>query len=341
METVGAERDGLTRKQAEAELRERPSRSRRSGGESPPPATFKTAIAEWFDAMQVEKGWKPSTAGVYRGVIERLNDTFGPMQLAHIEPGDIVTYKTKKLKTYGASIVSRDLSLLHSFFEWAAIAKGIHPNPTDGVPHPQKPRWKGSAFAGGRPQAILRGFDDMQARVVFVTVVLTGIRCAEMQSLKVDPRRRPDRQPPPCRRFEDENRGAVDRAPDHARRGALAVAPHQQLPERPPPRLLLPGQRRCLPVGLVQTGASAGLCGLRGGTPAGVPETARPPRDQHHQRGACERARREAAGAGRARELLDDATVHRPRRRRLPRRSGVAEERMLGLSTGLSTDWQT
>ena len=150
----------------------------------PPPATFKTAIAEWFDAMQVEKGWKPSTAGVYRGVIERLNDTFGPMQLAHIEPGDIVTYKTKKLKTYGASIVSRDLSLLHSFFEWAAIAKGIHPNPTDGVPHPQKPRWKGQALLPEDVQAILRGFDDMQARVVFVTVVLTGIRCAEMQSLR-------------------------------------------------------------------------------------------------------------------------------------------------------------
>jgi integrase len=134
--------------------------------------------------MQKEKGWKPSTAGIYLGVEARLNKTFGPMPLARVQAGDIVAYKAAMLETYGASTVSRDLSILHSFFAWAAVAKGIRPNPTEGVPHPRKPKWRGQALKPGQVQAILGGFDDDQARVVFLTVALTGIRCAEMQKLR-------------------------------------------------------------------------------------------------------------------------------------------------------------
>jgi integrase len=170
------------RKKAERELARRLDKAE-AGWRKPPPITFKAAIGEWYDAMQKEKGWKQSTAGVYLAVVARLNETFGPMALARVQAGDVVAYKATKLEKYGASTVSRDLSILHSFFAWAAVAKGVRPNPTEGVPHPRKPKWRGQALKPEEVQAILRSFDDEQARVVFLTVVLTGIRCAEMQKL--------------------------------------------------------------------------------------------------------------------------------------------------------------
>jgi hypothetical protein len=70
-ETVGAEHDGVTRKQAEAELRARLVRVERKGYRRPKALTF----AEWADVWSAEgqtrRGWKPRTVGVYRNALEQ------------------------------------------------------------------------------------------------------------------------------------------------------------------------------------------------------------------------------------------------------------------------------
>ena len=65
METVGAERDGITRKQAEAELRERLVRVDRKGYRRPRALTIGEYAETWFEAGQRSQGWKPATVKVY------------------------------------------------------------------------------------------------------------------------------------------------------------------------------------------------------------------------------------------------------------------------------------
>ena len=72
METVGAERDGVTRKQAEAELRERLVRVERKGYRRPKPLTFGEYADTWFEEGKRSQGWKPLTISVYRNAIDAL-----------------------------------------------------------------------------------------------------------------------------------------------------------------------------------------------------------------------------------------------------------------------------
>ena len=70
METVGAERDGVTRKQAEAELRERLVRVDRKGYRRPRALTFGEYAETWFGAGKRSQGWKPATVKVYRNALD-------------------------------------------------------------------------------------------------------------------------------------------------------------------------------------------------------------------------------------------------------------------------------
>ncbi len=77
METVGAERDGVTRKRAESELRDRLVKVEKGRWRKPPPLTFRTASADWRVEQEVEKQWKPRTVAQYRSILARLNEWFG------------------------------------------------------------------------------------------------------------------------------------------------------------------------------------------------------------------------------------------------------------------------
>src|SRR5437867_69867 len=68
METIGAERDGVTRAKAEAELRERLVKVERRGWRKPAPLNFKTYADQWFDAGEARRGWKPRTVQQYASV---------------------------------------------------------------------------------------------------------------------------------------------------------------------------------------------------------------------------------------------------------------------------------
>src|SRR5437868_2055505 len=91
-ETVGAERDGITRKKAEAALHDRESDVRRKQYVKPAPFTFESATKLWREQEQVRKDWKSSTLAQYVSVLERLNDWFGSSKLGEIRTSDVSAY---------------------------------------------------------------------------------------------------------------------------------------------------------------------------------------------------------------------------------------------------------
>jgi hypothetical protein len=89
METVGREREGFTRKDAESELRERLVRVERKQYRRPEPVTFRHASERWRQEVGARKQWRPATAAQYVSILGRLNDEFGPWRLADVRPSDV------------------------------------------------------------------------------------------------------------------------------------------------------------------------------------------------------------------------------------------------------------
>jgi integrase len=183
METLGSAEQGWTRSKA-AKVRRQRLAAVDKGWRKPDPATFETTISEWLEAMRAEKGWQASTEKQYASIVARLNEWFGPTRFAQVRPSDIVSYKTAKLETLAGATVSRDLSLLHSLFAWGVVTERIDRNPAEGVPHPAKAKRKGNALRPEEVQALARSFDDGQDRLVFLFLVLTGVRRCELQALR-------------------------------------------------------------------------------------------------------------------------------------------------------------
>src|SRR5438105_5061956 len=71
-ETVGAERDGVTRKHADVELRERLTRVDKKGYRRPKAITFGDYSRTWYAEGQQRRAWKPKTAKAYRNALDRL-----------------------------------------------------------------------------------------------------------------------------------------------------------------------------------------------------------------------------------------------------------------------------
>jgi integrase len=80
--------------------------------------------------------------------------------------------------------VSRDLTLLYSIFRWAVVNELRESNPAEGLGRPLVRQRKGHDLSPSQVQALLRSFDDAQARAAFLTMVLTGIRRSELQAMR-------------------------------------------------------------------------------------------------------------------------------------------------------------
>src|SRR5262249_45241469 len=124
METIGAERDGVTRKVAEAELRERLVKVDKRGWRKPAPLTFRAYAEQWFEEGPSRRGWKPGTIKEYRVVRRRLVEAFGAMRLAEIRPRHVAGYIAKvTAEGLAPTTISRDVSVLHAMFKSAVRAE--------------------------------------------------------------------------------------------------------------------------------------------------------------------------------------------------------------------------
>jgi integrase len=184
METLGPEGEGWNRRKAEAELRERLVKVERRGWRRPRPLTFSAYVDLWFAEGEVRRSWRPRTVIQYRSIAKRLKDHFGPYPLATIRPRHVAEYVAKQAKTYEGSTVSRDLTLLHDVFKTAKREELVDSNPVEGAEHPKQGRRKWRILEPVEVARVLKAFEDDQPRVMFLTLVLTGVRRGELQALR-------------------------------------------------------------------------------------------------------------------------------------------------------------
>ena len=179
METIGGDR-----REAEATLHERLRRVEREAYRKPRAVTFADAFAGWFDETSARKQWRDSTRRQCRIVEARLIPRFGEVKLTALRRADVSAYVNERLTEHAPATVSRDLTVLHSIFEWAIANELFDRNPAGGVPQPRTPSRRGHALRPVDVQVLARSFADSQDRAVFLTLVLTGIRRNELRGLR-------------------------------------------------------------------------------------------------------------------------------------------------------------
>lgn len=184
METVGKEADGMTRKQAESELRERLVRVERKGYRRPSALTFEEWSATWFEEGQKRRSWKVGTVVRYRTVLSYLDGYFGRMRLDAIRPRDVAGYVRERHGTFAAKTVNLHLNLLHDVFKTAVREELIAANPVTGAERPKVVRSRWRILEPNEVPRLSKAFSDDRARRVFLTFILTGLRRSELVGLR-------------------------------------------------------------------------------------------------------------------------------------------------------------
>ena len=183
-ETIGAERDGWTRKKADAELRERLVRVERKNWRRPKPITFADYARVWREQAEARRGWKPGTVKARRLQVGRLAEWFGNAVLGEIRPRHVAEYIDGRLCDYAPATVIGDVDILFEIMKTAKREELIDSNPVEGVERPKIPRRKWRILQPVEVARVRAAFTDQQARTVFLTLVLTGIRRGELQGLR-------------------------------------------------------------------------------------------------------------------------------------------------------------
>jgi integrase len=183
-ETLGPEREGWTQRKAEAELRERFVRVERKGWRRPQPLTFSEYADTWFEEGKRRRQWKPATLLAYRNALNRLAEHFGPLPLAAIRPRDVAAYTREALDDFAPKTIQLRLNLLHDVFKTAKAEELVDSNPVEGTERPKVSRRRWRILEPVEVGRVLRAFTDEQARLIFLTLMLTGIRRFELQALR-------------------------------------------------------------------------------------------------------------------------------------------------------------
>lgn len=192
-ETIGAERDGFTRKQAEAELRERLVRVQRKGYRRPRALTFGEYAEMWFEAGKRSQGWKPATLLAYRNALDvYLGPWFGSTRLDAIRPRDVTAFATDAMtRSQGkfkqpltGKFVNILLNVAYSIFKSAIGEELVESNPVASVQRPKVERRKWRILEPHEVPRVRNAFSDDRARRVFLTFILTGLRRSELVGLR-------------------------------------------------------------------------------------------------------------------------------------------------------------
>jgi integrase len=182
METIGAERHGFTRSHAEAELRDRLNRVEKKRWEKPKPLTFRDYQATWFERQSKRRNWELTTTQVYENVLKRLTASFGPMQLGAIRPRDVAAYVADQ--KLAAATVNRDVGVLYDVMKTAKKEELIDSNSVEDADRPRIPDHDWRILQPEEVRRIAQAFKDAQARTVFLTLAVTGLRKSELQALR-------------------------------------------------------------------------------------------------------------------------------------------------------------
>ena len=190
-ETIGAERDGITRKMAEAELRESVVRVERKAYRRPRALTFKEYAETWY--ADGTDDWKPATLKVYRNALDRyLIPAFGSTRLDSIRPRDLAAFvrdarqrpQGKHDRPLSGKYVNLLLNVTHAIYKKALGEEFVQANPVVGVERPKVQRRRWRVLEPVEVARVLKAFEDERAKSIFMTLTLTGLRRFELQGLR-------------------------------------------------------------------------------------------------------------------------------------------------------------
>ncbi len=183
METIGAERHGITRTDAEATLRKRLV-AVEEGWEKPKPVTFRDYQARWFVEQERMRHWKPATVTIYANVLKRLTSQFGSMRLGEIRPRDVAAYVAEQSKVLSAATVGRDVGVLYDVFKTALREELVGSNPVENANRPRIEETEWRILQPDEIRRVAQAFKDPQARTMFLTLAQLGLRKSELQELR-------------------------------------------------------------------------------------------------------------------------------------------------------------
>ena len=192
-ETIGRETDGVTRKVADAELRERLVRVERKGYRRPRALTFGEYAETWFETGKRSQGCKPATLKVYRNALDGyLVPAMGTTRLDAIRPRDVTAFVTdamtrsqgKYKRPLSGKFVNVLLNIAFSIFKSAIGEELVESNPIASVQRPKVERKRWRILEPSEVPRVRKAFSDDRARRVFLTLTLTGLRRSEIVGLR-------------------------------------------------------------------------------------------------------------------------------------------------------------
>jgi integrase len=185
METVGPALAGWTRRKAEKVLRDRLSDVERGKWRKPKPVTFADFAQTWLEEGSAGDDWKPNTVKAYRSVVRRLTRSLGSKRLAELRPRDVAAYIADRTRDgWAPATIHRDVSVLHDILSTAVRQELVDRNPAQGAERPRVRQRRWRILKPAEVPLVARSFTDPVARVVFLMLVLTGVRRSELTALR-------------------------------------------------------------------------------------------------------------------------------------------------------------
>ena len=147
--------------------------------------TFGPYARTWLEQAEKRRGWKPSTRRTRRLQVGRLGEWFEAHALGAIKPRHVAEYVDERLtEGYMPATIGGDLDVFYEVMKAAKREELIDSNPVDGVERPKIQRRKWRILEPVEVARVRKAFTEQQPRVVFLTLVLTGIRRFELQGLR-------------------------------------------------------------------------------------------------------------------------------------------------------------
>jgi integrase len=180
-ETLGLESEGWTKARAREVDRERAAAVSARRYVRPDRVLFRDHADRWLEGQGRLKDWSSRTVAVYTNVVRHLNREFGSMTLGEIRPRHVAAWVAAH--ELGPQTVNQHVSVLQGILDAAVREELIEVNPAARAPRPKVGRRQWRVLEPTEVQAVLRELDG-QARTVFLTAALTGLRRHELENLR-------------------------------------------------------------------------------------------------------------------------------------------------------------
>jgi integrase len=182
-ETLGRKSQGWSKRKAEVELRDRLNKVEKRSWRKPEKITLAAYADTWLEERTKKRNLKATSKRAYRVALDHLTGELGNLRLSEITPRDLAAYTRSQLERLSATSVNYDLSILRDLYQTAMREEIVYSNPVALVERPKaRPRrWR--ILSTVEVPRIAREFKDERARLVFLTLILTGMRRHELCNL--------------------------------------------------------------------------------------------------------------------------------------------------------------